>query len=74
MIKLDVEGFGLKALKGAEKTIQTFKPVLLVSIYHNGEEFFDIKCYIEDLKLDYTIIIRKLDASEPFFETILIAW
>lgn len=74
LIKLDVEGHGLSAIKGAEKTIITFKPVLLIAIYHNGEEFFGIKEYLQNLDLNYTIIIRKLNPHTPFLETMLIAW
>ena len=74
LIKLDVEGHGLSAIKGAEKTILKFKPVILIAIYHNGEEFFGIKEYLENLELNYTIIIRKLNPHHPFLETMLIAW
>ena len=74
LIKLDVEGHGLSAIKGAEKTIIKFKPILLIAIYHNGEEFFCIKEYLESLELEYTIIIRKLSPQNPFLETMLIAW
>lgn len=74
LIKLDIEGFDLKALKGAEKTLKKFKPVLLVSIYHNGEQFFETINYIKNLNLNYKFIIRKLDPSHIYIETLLIAW
>lgn len=74
LIKLDVEGHGLSAIKGAEKTIIKFIPVLLIAIYHNGEEFLCIKEYLENLDLNYTIIIRKLNPQNPFLETMLITW
>ena len=74
LIQLDIEGYGLKALKGAEKTLKKYKPVLLIDIYHNGEEFFLIKNYLEILNLNYNFKIRKLDPNTPLFETVLIAW
>ncbi len=74
LIKLDLEGHGLEALKGAENTLKRFKPILLLSIYHSGEEFFEIKSYLEGLNLNYRLIIRKLAAPRPFYDTNLIAW
>lgn len=42
-IKLDVEGYGVRALRGMEKTIQKSRPVLSLSIYHSPEELFETK-------------------------------
>ena len=74
LIKLDIEGYELKALRGAIKTIIKFKPVLLISIYHNGEEFFETVNYIKEISSDYRCIIRKLESSFYFIESCLIAW
>ena len=74
LIKLDIEGFELEALKGAKNTIKEKKPILLISIYHNADGFFGVKNYIEELKCGYKIIIRKLAPLKPFFDTNLIAW
>jgi len=74
IIKLDIEGYGLRAIKGAKKTIIEQEPILLLSIYHNSEEFFELKSYIKNLNLDYKFIIRKLGASKSFYDTNLIAW
>lgn len=74
LIKMDVEGFELQALKGAKKTIEQFKPVLSLSIYHNAEQFIDVINYVQNLDLDYHIIIRHLSDFVPIAETYLIAW
>jgi len=74
LIKLDIEGYGFEAMKGAKNTIKKNQPILLISIYHSAEEFFEIKPFIESLNLDYKIIIRKLAPIKPFFDTTLIAW
>ncbi len=74
VIKLDIEGYGLRAIKGAINTLKQQKPILLLSIYHSSEEFFELKSYIASLNLDYKIIIRKLGANKPFYDTNLIAW
>ncbi len=74
LIKIDVEGIELDVLKGAKKTIKEFKPVLLIGIYHNPEEFFGTKKYIENLIPDYKFKIKHLCDFLPLFETHLIAW
>ncbi len=64
-IKGDLEGFGVKALRGMEKTIRQFRPVLSLAIYHNPEEFFTMKPLLDAITkdLDYTI---KLKHFHPF--------
>ncbi len=74
LIKMDVEGYELEALKGAVNTIKKFKPVLLIAIYHNPEEFVNSIKIVQDLKLDYKIIIKHLGGIMPVLETFLIAW
>ena len=53
LIKTDVEGFEQKLLKGAYNTIKTQKPTLLISIYHNYDDFYKIKPLIESWNLGY---------------------
>lgn len=38
-IKVDIEGFEQEFLKGARKTIESQKPAMLLSIYHNVSDF-----------------------------------
>ena len=40
-------------MKGAYETIKTQKPTLLISIYHNYDDFYKIKPLIESWKLGY---------------------
>ena len=58
-IKVDIEGFEQEFLKGAIETIKTQKPAMLISIYHNGSDFFEIKPLIESWNLGYTFNIQK---------------
>lgn len=74
LIKMDIEGFELKALQGAVETIKKNKPVLLISIYHSGEDFFEIKPFIESLCSDYIFKIIKTDPHELVSETTLVGW
>lgn len=64
LIKVDIEGFEQEFLKGALDTIKSQKPILLISIYHNASDFFEIKPYIETLNLGYSFkIIKPIDGT-----------
>ena len=73
LIKVDIEGLEQDFLKGARKTIENQKPVLLLSIYHNPDDFFHIKTIIESWNLGYKFKISKHVGAEPLIETMLIA-
>lgn len=53
MIKVDIEGYEQRFLAGALETIKAQKPILLISIYHNRNDFYNIKPMIENLGLGY---------------------
>ena len=73
LIKVDIEGLEQDFLKGAEKTIKTQKPTLIISIYHSASDFFKIKPLIENWNLGYNFkIVKPLD-GQILLETILIA-
>lgn len=46
LIKLDVEGAELQVLKGAINTIEQYLPMLVISIYHKLEDYFDIPLFM----------------------------
>jgi FkbM family methyltransferase len=73
LIKVDIEGFEQEFLKGAVNTIKTQKPVLVLSIYHNWSDFFDIKPMIESWNLGYKFKIVKPIDGAILAETLLIA-
>ena len=72
LIKADLEGMGLKMLRGAVKTIRRSRPLLLLSIYHNPEELFGIYRTLREMDLHYTFRIRSLKV--PYAEITLIAY
>lgn len=74
LIKFDIEGSELDGLRGALETIIRFKPVLLISIYHSGRDFFEIKPYLENLALGYHFSIKKLNPGSYVNEVTLIAY
>lgn len=73
LIKTDLEGFEQPFLRGALNTIKKQKPVLIISIYHNYSDFFDIKPMIEELDLGYKFKILKSNDFNIILETKLIA-
>ena len=73
LIKTDLEGFEQSFLKGAIETIKEQKPVLIISIYHNYNDFFEIKLMIENLNLGYKFRIIKSRVKLVTAETKLLA-
>ena len=73
LIKSDIEGFEQELLRGAENTIKTQKPVLVISIYHSADDFFHIKTMIEKWNLGYKFKIVKSKPDNVLLETVLIA-
>ena len=57
-IKFDVEGLEKKAISGAENTIRTQKPKMLVSCYHRSEDIFALALQVLALRSDYKVYIR----------------
>jgi FkbM family methyltransferase len=74
LIKLDIEGAEYDTMMGSTKTIEKFRPVLLISIYHTGKDFFEIKSWLESLNLGYTFQIRKMNPNSSVGEVMLIAY
>jgi len=59
LIKVDIEGYEQEFLKGAENTIRQQKPILLISIYHNPDDFFKIKPILQSWGLGYKFKIHR---------------
>ena len=66
-IKMDVEGFGWNVIKGAIKTIQEDRPVLSLGVYHNPEELFKIKPFLEENLPNYKFEFQLQQFSESEF-------
>lgn len=73
LIKVDIEGGEPAFLRGAKATISKYKPVILLSIYHNAHDFFELKPLIESWNLGYRFKIYKPTDGNITGETILIA-
>ena len=72
-LKADVEGYGLDLVQGAVETLKRDRPILDISIYHSGSEFFGVKPFLESLNLDYAFQIRHLSRI-PYLEYELLAY
>lgn len=59
LIKMDIEGSELDAIKGAEKTISTLKPKLYICAYHRNEDMFSIPLEISRIRNDYSFYFRQ---------------
>lgn len=70
-IKMDIEGSELEALRGVEKTIKKYKPILAICVYHKREDIWEIADYILSLHKDYTLYFRHYSLIHT--ETVLYA-
>lgn len=74
LIKMDVEGAEELVLRGAGETLRRQKPLLVVSMYHDGGQFFDLLPLIQSLQPGYRFAVRKIDDRSPVLETTLYAY
>ncbi len=58
LIKMDIEGEELSALRGGEKVIKRLKPRCVICLYHKYNDILDIFDYFTELNLDYKYYLR----------------
>lgn len=68
-IKMDLEGWELKALTGSRRHILEEYPVLAVSVYHNPSDFWRTFELVMNLRRDYNVYLRHY--SEGWSETVM---
>lgn len=72
LIKVDIEGAEQQFIKGAKETIKKQKPSLIMSIYHNPDDFFNIKTILKDLVPEYKFKVFKPTDSCAVIDTVLL--
>lgn len=60
LIKLDVEGAEMRALKGAASVIRRDRCALAVSLYHRTEDLFSLPLYLFGLCPNYRFYLRRV--------------
>ncbi|MCW4010065.1 MAG: FkbM family methyltransferase [Candidatus Bathyarchaeota archaeon] len=74
LIKMDIEGSELYAIQGAEETIKASKPVLIISVYHSGRDFFEIPPLLKRWMPTYNFRFLSLNQAVPILERVLLAY
>ena len=74
LIKMDIEGAEYNAIEGAEKTIKQQKPVLIISLYHRGQDFFEIPKILKEWVPTYKLRFLNLHKVAPVLERVLLAY
>ena len=74
VLKADIEGYGLRFLQGAKKTIQRDRPLLSLSIYHNEDEFAGIYRTLKEWDIDYHCEIKSFAPLASHGEISLFAY
>jgi hypothetical protein len=71
LIKMDVEGFELPALKGASRVLRNNRPVLAISLYHHASDLWTIPNFLKALVPEYSLHLRRY--AEDCWELVLYA-
>ena len=58
LIKMDIEGFELRALQGAERVIRENHPLLAICGYHRQSDLWEIPLYMKKLLPNHHIYLR----------------
>lgn len=68
-IKMDLEGWELNALQGAQSSILKDHPILAISAYHHPRDFIAIPALVMQFRKDYKIHLRHY--TEGWIESVL---
>lgn len=68
-IKMDLEGWEIKAIEGSRRHVLEDHPKLAISVYHNSSDFWRICEFVIGLRKDYDVFLRHY--SEGWSETVM---
>jgi len=70
-IKMDLEGFEQRALRGAERLLRECRPRMAITAYHYADDLLDLWKLFEELAPDYDLRLRH--HSSYYYDTIYYA-
>ncbi len=73
LLKMDIEGAEKKALIGAKEHIKNDRPKLLISVYHNHEDLYEVPNIINSIDKNYKYYLRYYGTLNFPTEILLIA-
>ncbi|MDD5079048.1 MAG: FkbM family methyltransferase [Candidatus Omnitrophica bacterium] len=59
-IKGDLESFEFNVLKGAQNTIKKYAPKIALTVYHSGNDWLQILCFLRSLVPEYAYKLKGL--------------
>ena len=68
-IKMDLEGWEMNALRGAQQIIKNHKPKLAIAVYHAAKDFREIPQFLFDINPHYKIYLRHY--TQGWSETVM---
>jgi FkbM family methyltransferase len=71
LIKMDIEGSELEALKGCKNMIKSAHPELAISVYHKPDHLWEIPLFIKKIVPEYKCFLRSHGANG--YDTVLYA-
>lgn len=74
LIKRDIEWFEYYSILWTVETLKKHKPMLLISIYHNWRDLFEVKKFIQDLDIWYKFTFTRRDSMTAFSDTLLVCY
>ncbi len=74
LIKWDIEWAEMESIIWGKEVIMRDKPVLIISIYHNGREFFETKPLLESWDLWYRFQVLQWEPGGTWVGVVLICY
>lgn len=74
LIKRDIEWFEYYSILGTLETLKSHKPILLISVYHQGRDLFEVKKLIQELNIGYQFTFTRRDSMTAFSDTLLVCY
>ena len=74
LVKIDLEGMGEQMIRGSLETIEKYRPVLCLALYHHAGELCETTKLLRERLKNYRFELRELSDHDLCCEMTLIAW